>query len=546
MRQSVINLQQIIYLLIATIIILFNWYSTPTMLDDLAYRFVWQPEWDQPLERINSLDDVVRSQSIHYWCNNGRYLVHTTAQILLNLVPVELVKILNSAMFLFMIWVITKYVTSSCENRHVIISLTFSMIFLLIVGVYPGFFWLIGSFNYLWPIVINMVFILLLEKIAKTKRKWHYLMILVLPLSVIAGWTHEGLSVPVSVALLYWLWRHRTGLSRNPVTYCVIAYMAGIMMIMLSPALWNRAYADGMSLQQRIVYGLLNMVTNIRISWLLIITIGIQIYRNKTEANNRLQSVRYILIAWIVALGIVVACGCTVSQVGVFADFIAMLALLRIWQGSWLCKHKIAITSVCMLTTLGGAIPAIALNRENHDNYLYHCKQLETPNCHLIKTRQVTDSKNVAVKWLTKRYVNPNVQYGFYCCYMAFDKHDFNSKAVGFLFNKKDIVMLPEDIVDHIECDSTAYSHWEADKNEKLYVWKLKPHQRVDRVVFELGDEVSLKFYQQPLSYDGYEYELNSFNYEVININDCDYLIMTIPTTNIKRRIKNIRIEPAA
>jgi hypothetical protein len=255
---------------------------------------------------------------------------------------------------------------------------------------------------------------------------------------------------------------------------------------------------------------------------------------------------RYILLSWAAALGIVVTCGCTIERVAIFADFMAMLVILKIWQGEWLCRYKKPIAAIAMFVSVCVTIPAMDLNRENYNNYLYHCEQLENPNSFIIKTRQVADSRNLIGKWLRKRYVNPNVQYGFYCCYMAFDCHDFNSRAVAHLFNKDSIIMLPEDIVDKIERDSMAYSQWEADRDGKLYVWKLDSSQQVNHVIFMLGDEVPLRFYQRLVAYNGYEYELDSFNYEVITIKGCNYLVMTIPTTNIKRRIKEIIASPSS
>ena len=102
---------------------------------------------------------------------------------------------------------------------------------------------------------------------------------------------------------------------------------------------------------------------------------------------------------------------------------------------------------------------------------------------------------------------------------------------------------MPEDVIHRIDSDSSAYNHLESDQHNKLYIKRLKNKQSVKHITFVLGEEVPLKFYQRPLSYPGYEYELDDFNYKVIHINQNDYLIMTIPTSNIKRRIKYIRIQ---
>ena len=363
-------------------------------------------------------------------------------------------------------------------------------------------------------------------------------------LSLVAGWTHEALTVPVSLALLYWLFRHRKGMLRHPTTYYIMAYLAGVMMLLLSPALWHRADENGIGLQQRLVYGMFNLVLNVRITWLLLATLAIQLYRGKDVLAASLRANRYILTAWVAAVGIVIVCGENLVRVAIYADFLAMLAILKIWQGEWLRRHQTAVVTLCMVACVTIAIPAIALNMENRENYLYHCQQFEEPGKQVIKIRQTFNGSNMADQWLRKRYVLPNIEFGFALYNMPFDSHDYDTRAVAWLFNKDDIVMLPEDVVDKIEADSNAYVQWEADSNETLYIWQLQPPRKVSRVVFELGDEIALPFYMRWTTYPGHEYELDSMKHEVVTLRDNSYLVMTIPMNKIKRRIKAIRIEP--
>jgi hypothetical protein len=126
---------------------------------------------------------------------------------------------------------------------------------------------------------------------------------------------------------------------------------------------------------------------------------------------------------------------------------------------------------------------------------------------------------------------------------MAFDSQDINSMAVAQLYHQDTVTMLPEDVINKIERDSTAYMHWEADVHGQLYIQSLQDDKEFHQVTFLLGDEVPLRFYQRILSYQGNEYVLDDFNHEVVSICGRLYLVMTIPPSNIKRRIKDIRIE---
>ena len=270
------------------------------MMDDLMYRYVWQPEWDQPLERIGSLADVLRSQQIHYWCNSGRFIVHVVAQVMLNLVPESVPKLLNAAMFVLLTAMTARFTARSAALRPVTAALAFAMLFLLLRGFRTSFIWLMGSFNYLWVMVANMAFLLAFRSADSSRMGWRCLPLL-LPLSFLAGWTHEALSVPVALALLHWLFRHRRGLPGHPGTYCALAYMLGAAMIMLSPALWHRADENGISLINRMVLGAANMAMNVRISWLLMLTLAILWHGGRGQLARCLRANRYVLTAWAAA-----------------------------------------------------------------------------------------------------------------------------------------------------------------------------------------------------------------------------------------------------
>ena len=145
-------------LMIAVIIGLLNWWSAPTMSDDIMYRFVCQ---------IQSVADVIRSQILHYSCINGRSITHGTAQVMLNLVPDNLTKIINTGLFLLFIWLTTCYVAKKKENRPVIMMLVFGSIFLAFNGFYTGFIWFLGACTYLLALTFTIIFLLILKRFEK-------------------------------------------------------------------------------------------------------------------------------------------------------------------------------------------------------------------------------------------------------------------------------------------------------------------------------------------------------------------------------------------
>lgn len=514
-------------LLILAIVGLINWYATPTMSDDVMYRFVWQQEWQYPFQRIGSLSDVVESQIVHYYHVNGRTVTHSIAQIMLNLVPENIGKIVNTAMFLLLIWSVAILVAKDKKQRPAVAILSFGMIFLLMSGFCSAFIWM--PFTYLWALNMTMLFLLILKETANSSITWKTIPLI--PLSFIMGWSHEAIALPVAVALCCYMLCHHKRLLTHANTYYIIAYIAGAMMIVTSPSLWNRADIEGISLSQRLLYGAINLLMNTRISWLLVLTLAFR---------KSIKDYAYPLIAWITALAIVIVCGTTVERVAICADFIAMLICLSIWQEK--IRKYMLYTTIILCVCI--AIPAIILNKQNEQNYLYHRSQLQTENS-LIKVRQLDADSNWLTKMIAKRYVFPTVEFGFFSCYMAFDEEDSNSMAVAQLYNKKSVVMLPEDVVNKIENDRNAYKHFEADEHEDLLIKQVETGRKISSVVFNLHEEVPLTFYQRLFTYHGYQYALDPFNYQQVKIGNKQYLVMTIPPTNIRRRIKSISLMPA-
>lgn len=517
-----------VWLVILAVIGLINWYATPTMSDDVMYRFIWQQEWQYPFERIESLSDVVKSQIIHYQYVNGRTITHSAAQIMLNLVPENIGKIVNTAMFLLLIWSITILVAKDKKQRPDIAILSFGMIFLLISGFSSAFIWM--PFTYLWALNMTMLFLIILKKKGNSSITWKTIPLI--PLSFITGWSHEAVAVPVSVALGYYLLFNHKRLLVRINTYCIIAYIAGAMMIVTSPSLWNRADIEGISLFQRLFYGAINLMTNTRISWLLLLTLVF---------SKNIKDYTYAIVAWVAALAIVIVCGTTVERVAICADFIAMLICLSIWQGKVRRYILFGTVILCVCT----AIPAILFSQQNYQNYLYHRSQLQKPENSIIKVRQLDTDSNWLTKIIAKRYVFPTIEFGFYSCYMAFDEQDSNNMAVAQLYHKKSVVMLPEDVINKIENDSNAYKHYEADEHNNLFIQQITNDSKISSVVFKLHDEVPINFYQRLLTYHGDEYKLDPFNFQQVEIGNRQYIVMTIPPSNIRRRIKSISLVPA-
>jgi len=537
------KLSYVILLITITVIIgLLQLWSAPTMSDDILYRFIWQTEWQSPLEPITSVGDVIKSQLVHYECINGRSILHFIGQVMINLIPEEEYKIINTLMFLLLIGSVVKYVSKEKVFYGIITALTFGLLFLVIKGFGTAFIWSMGSFNYTWSLLFTMAFLLLLRRLGKREISWS--LVPLIPLSFLFGWTHEAIALPVSISIIAYIIIHRKDhLLHQTATYCMFAYCLGMSMILSSPALWWRTDLEGISLSQRLFYGCINIIFGIRISWILILSLLMIWFRKRQHFKDFISQHIYLLLAWLAAMGIVFVCGSTLDRVVICADFLAMLIVLQLWQGKWLLQYQTVIIALIITISIFTAIPAFKLSYQNYQNYRYHCQQLEQKDNYLIKVRQLPHNMSLWMSMIIGRYITPTIEFNFHNCYMAFDKKDNNNRCAAYLYDKKEVVFLPEDVVDNIQNNPQAYLKYNTDEHHNLYIQQLKPGQKVNKVSFILSDEVPIHFYQRILTYPDYTYELDAFNYEVLDISNRKYLVMTIPPSNISRRIKQISIE---
>jgi hypothetical protein len=537
------KLSYVILLITITVIIgLLQLWSAPTMSDDILYRFIWQTEWQSPLEPITSVGDVIKSQLVHYECINGRSILHFIGQVMINLIPEEGYKIINTLMFLLLIGSVVKYVSKEKVFYGIITALTFGLLFLVIKGFGTAFIWSMGSFNYTWSLLFTMAFLLLLRRLGKREISWS--LVPLIPLSFLFGWTHEAIALPVSISIIAYIIIHRKDhLLHQTATYCMFAYCLGMSMILSSPALWWRTDLEGISLSQRLFYGCINIIFGIRISWILILSLLMIWFRKRQHFKDFISQHIYLLLAWLAAMGIVFVCGSTLDRVVICADFLAMLIVLQLWQGKWLLQYQTVIIALIITISIFTAIPAFKLSYQNYQNYRYHCQQLEQKDNYLIKVRQLPHNMSLWMSMIIGRYITPTIEFNFHNCYMAFDKKDNNNRCAAYLYNRQEVVFLPEDVVDNIQRNPQAYQEYATDEHHNLYIRQLKPEEKVNKVTFILGDEVPIHFYQRILTYPDYTYELDAFNYEVLDISNRKYLVMTIPPSNISRRIKQISIE---
>lgn len=517
-----------------------NLMDVPTLSDDILYRFAWQTDETAPLETIDGVGDLLRSQWTHYLSVNGRFLPHLLAQAFLVFVPPVVLQVLNTLLFVLMIHLCATWTCRDSADRLSAAALTTMLLFVVFSGFRTTMVWGLGTFNYLWPTVAVLTLLLALSR-ANVKKKRYALLLL----AIMAGWTHEAMSLPVSIAFAAWITVHRKRLHNHRLTLaCMLLFMVGMTFCLLSPSVWNRA-GEGMSVSSRLVNGVVNGVTNVRVTWMLAIALLVM-WRQRGIVSLRahLSIHRYEYIALAVALAITLLCGTTLERVAFYTDFIAMLLLTRILLAAMSRRAKLWLTCICCAIMLLAYFPVYFVRAENADNWCQAEQQMKEQGRELIAVHVPEKGKNKLMDYFREHYVNNSFTFGFYCSYMGFDAKDINMRCAARLYGKKLLTFLPEDVIERIASDSTAYTNYELDRNKDLYVWRMDDDRQVKSVTFILNEEDTSKLmpHQRLLAYQGDEYELDDFHFEVVTVCGHPFLVFTKPTTNIFRRIAGLKI----
>lgn len=192
----------------------------------------------------------------------------------------------------------------------------------------------------------------------------------------------------------------------------------------------------------RLLSGLINLISNVRITWLLVITLLILFKRNKLEFKAKLYQYRYVYLCLFFSLGIVTVCGTNLERVAFFTDFMAMLLLVELWSVLLSLKWQRYIIICCSILMILFYIPAVAVREENKRNCDYMKQQMSEPERELIAVRQPIKGENHIMDFFRERYVNPSAEFGFYCCYMGFNAQDINMRQAATLYGKKKMIFL--------------------------------------------------------------------------------------------------------
>ncbi len=138
---------------------------TPYALDDYSYMYSWKTG-----ERIISISQIPESINAHYFRVNGRVVTHIFAMLFL-LMDKGIFNVINSAAFLLQGFLIYYIAIGTYKKFKVIyLVLIYCGIFLLTPAFARDYLWVVGSSNYLYGIILQLIYLVPYRYFLTNKR----------------------------------------------------------------------------------------------------------------------------------------------------------------------------------------------------------------------------------------------------------------------------------------------------------------------------------------------------------------------------------------
>ena len=207
---------------------------TPFKEDDMLHSLVIGD-----LTHVETVGDLLKSYWNKYFVLNGRS-ADMLAELFCGLLGKPLFNLCNTLVFGLMVHVISLLAT----GRQSLLPQV--MVYACIGTCYPipgeTLLWLAGSCNYLWTITASLLLLFYLLRHSNRPLPWWKQVLLVIG-AFCAGAGNEATSFAFLAAWIVYYLLHRDRVDRV-VVLTLVGYGLGALMIMASPAAWERA-ADG-------------------------------------------------------------------------------------------------------------------------------------------------------------------------------------------------------------------------------------------------------------------------------------------------------------
>lgn len=297
--------------------------------DDFGYRFIFHKDLSFSNTEVKTVNDLIASQTDHILYENGRTIVHTIAQALLMVGGKWLFNIFNPFFFLAFILLTVRYATGRINFHSTVL-----VVFLIVA--FPCFdnfyLWMIGCLNYLWTSVFVLIFLLLLEKRKEneiSKRSWGVLLF-----AFFAGWTHEGITIPVALGFLLAVlpkWRKMRKTEYAGMLLCFLVGAIICLSFTIYKAFIDDKGADVITVLKKKFETGNSIMDDLHLLYALIVCCLISLFFNRKAIFTFFRENVQWLLVLLFGIGIVYATGLRRIRCAYIVELTSMILLVRLY-----------------------------------------------------------------------------------------------------------------------------------------------------------------------------------------------------------------------
>lgn len=227
----------------------------PLSHDDYAYAFIWDGAHGGNLEamnfgspelenrqRVESLNDIVRSMESHYFTWGGRIFAHGIAQFFI-WVGKPAFDVANTIIFIFLVLTIINLANTWLKISRTALVWIFLSLFLFAACSLTSMLWLTGSCNYMWMSFFQLFFLTPYVKALRSHEVGNSALnvALMILLGLLAGWSNEsGSLATVCLTIFLVIMCRAQKIFRPWMVAGLIALIVGCAFMILAPGNFAR------------------------------------------------------------------------------------------------------------------------------------------------------------------------------------------------------------------------------------------------------------------------------------------------------------------
>ena len=516
------------YLIIIGILFYFLNLYTPYSDDDFHYCYLFGTD-----THIRTIDDIIKSQYIHYFEMNGRFTTHFFVQLFDGILGKNLFNICNSICFILFLHLLTITITNEKKDYYIVLTIITTCIFFIIPDFRYPFLWMSGSCNYLWTSVILLVY----------NKLFNYdipriLIPILFVYSILCGWTHEGFIIGLlcGYTLYFIINKDKFNTSQK---YQLVGLYCGALLLILSPGSFKRflnTTNDNSSIIQHcfMLFKSIIDLNNIRILPILFLTLFFLHKKKRLYFKHFIKNNITFICAIVILVPFIIFTKNTsyTSRFGFELFSLILLTQLVITNyNKFTTPILISANLISIILIMG----AIYYCKVNYNDYISQISQIQN-NCKTIITNSSRNPSLFEKFILRHRHTDYSGDY-YFIENIYFKRHVIGNKKISFV---------PQKVIDKIETEEDTFDNFCYISNDTPFYIK-RIHNNVNKVTFILKKQEidSIPLYIRPIAHRLSRYTIKQLDtpyYNTFKYKNNHY-IMVAKNEAIDNRLEKIIIE---